>query len=53
MVTFDNGQIKKDIARVKELSNAAICVLGLTLCIEIAVAIKMVRLGEMIKEIIS
>ncbi len=38
MVTFDNGQIKKDIARVKELSNAAICVLGLTLCIEIAVA---------------
>ncbi|MGN0823842.1 MAG: hypothetical protein ACI4MB_02095 [Candidatus Coproplasma sp.] len=37
MVTFDNEQTKKDITRVKKLSNAVIAVLVITLCLEAAV----------------
>ncbi|MGN1060748.1 MAG: hypothetical protein ACI4QN_03355 [Candidatus Coproplasma sp.] len=37
MVTFDNEEIKKGIARIKKLSTAAIAVLVITMCIEAAV----------------
>lgn len=46
MVTFDNEQTKKDIAKVKKLSNAAIAVLVITACIEAAVFYFTVNIEE-------